>query len=181
MVLMAVFCAINLMGVKRLMHANSAATWWIIGVPMLVILVLAFTRFRAANFTAISTPFAPFAPLAPLAPFGAKGVLMAVPGSGIIFALLGFEQAIQIGGESRNPGRCIPRADVGSMVLGAVLYVACSWSRSARCPPGRSTTGSTSVTPTSLARSRAWPPSSAWVGWLRSSTSTRSCPRRAPA
>jgi amino acid transporter len=48
---------------------------------------------------------------------------MAVPGSGIIFALLGFEQAIQIGGESRNPGRDIPRAVVGSMVLGAVLYV----------------------------------------------------------
>ncbi len=113
-VLMAVFCFVNLLGVKRLMHANNAATWWKIGVPMLVVLVLAVTDFHGANLTAGGG----------FAPFGVKGILLAVPGSGIIFALLGFEQAIQIGGESRNPGRDIPRAVIGSILLGAVLYMA---------------------------------------------------------
>ncbi|MEY9843745.1 amino acid transporter [Streptacidiphilus sp. BW17] len=111
--LMAVFCGINLMGIKTLARANNAATWWKIGVPMLVVLLLAIAGFHPANFTAGGG----------FAPFGAKGVLLAVPGSGIIFALMGFEQAIQIGGESKQPGRDIPRAVVGSMVLGVLLYI----------------------------------------------------------
>ena len=47
----------------------------------------------------------------------------AVAAGGVIFAYLGFEQAIQLGGESRNPKRNIPLAVIGSMVLGVVLYI----------------------------------------------------------
>ena len=56
-------------------------------------------------------------------PYGLKGVFTAVAAGGVIFAYLGFEQAIQLGGESRNPKRNIPLAVVGSMVLGVVLYI----------------------------------------------------------
>ena len=42
----------------------------------------------------------------------------AVSTSGIIFALLGFEQADQLAGESSNPKRDIPRAVIGSIVIG---------------------------------------------------------------
>lgn len=47
----------------------------------------------------------------------------AVAGGGVIFAYLGFEQAIQLGGETRNPRRNIPLAVIGSIVLGVALYV----------------------------------------------------------
>jgi amino acid transporter len=43
---------------------------------------------------------------------------------GVVFACLGFEQAVQFGGESRNPGRNIPFAIIGGMVLAVGLYVA---------------------------------------------------------
>jgi amino acid transporter len=57
-------------------------------------------------------------------PFGWKGVFLAVASGGVIFSYLGFEQAIQLGGESKNPSRNIPLAVIGSMVLGVILYIA---------------------------------------------------------
>ncbi|MFF4360817.1 APC family permease [Streptomyces sp. NPDC001604] len=110
--LMAVFVAVNFFGVRALAHTNSAATWWKIAVPLGAIFVIAIGNFHPANFTSEG-----------FAPFGAKGVLTAISGSGIIFALLGFEQAIQLAGESRNPKRDLPRATLGSVAIGAVIYI----------------------------------------------------------
>jgi amino acid transporter len=55
-------------------------------------------------------------------PYGIKGVFVAIP-LGIVFALEGFEQAAQLAGEARNPKRDVPIAVVGSMLLGAALYI----------------------------------------------------------
>ncbi|MEV6025914.1 APC family permease [Streptomyces sp. NPDC052036] len=111
-VLMAVFVVVNFLGVRVLAHTNSAATWWKIAVPLAAIFIIAVGNFHPHNFTAHG-----------FAPFGAKGVLGAISGSGIIFALLGFEQAIQLAGESRNPKRDLPRATLGSVAIGAAIYV----------------------------------------------------------
>ncbi len=111
--LMAVFVAVNFLGVRLLAHTNSAATWWKVLIPLVTIFVLAVTNFHPHNFTSHG-----------FAPFGIKGVLGAISTSGIIFALLGFEQAIQLSGESRNPRRDIPRAVIGSVLIGAVIYTA---------------------------------------------------------
>ncbi|MFJ8199687.1 APC family permease [Streptomyces sp. NPDC096152] len=110
--LMAVFVAVNFLGVKVLAHTNSAATWWKIAVPLATIFVVAVGHFHGGNFTSHG-----------FAPFGAKGVLSAISTSGIIFALLGFEQAIQLAGESRDPKRDLPRATLGSVAIGAIIYV----------------------------------------------------------
>jgi amino acid transporter len=112
-VLMALFTAINFLGVRRLAHTNSAATWWKMAVPLLAIVALAVTQFHTSNFTAANG----------FSPYGAKGVLAAVSTSGIIFALLGFEQADQLAGESANPKRDIPRAVIGAVTLGAGIYI----------------------------------------------------------
>ena len=112
-VLMALFTAINFLGVRRLAHTNSAATWWKIAIPVLAIVALAITQFHTSNFTAANG----------FSPFGAKGVLTAVSTSGIIFALLGFEQADQLAGESANPKRDIPRAVIGAVTIGAIIYI----------------------------------------------------------
>ena len=55
-------------------------------------------------------------------PYGFKGVFVAIP-LGVIFALEGFEQAAQLAGEARNPKRDVPIAVVGSMLLGAAIYL----------------------------------------------------------
>jgi amino acid transporter len=110
--LMAVFVAVNFLGVRVLAFTNSAATWWKIAVPLAAIFVIAVGNFHPGNFTSEG-----------FAPFGAKGVLSAISSSGIIFALLGFEQAIQLAGESRDPKRDLPRATLGSVAIGAVIYV----------------------------------------------------------
>jgi len=57
-------------------------------------------------------------------PYGWKGVFSAIAVGGVIFAYLGFEQAIQLGAESQNPRRNIPIAVIGSMILGVILYIA---------------------------------------------------------
>jgi amino acid transporter len=113
-ILMAIFTSINVLGIRRLAHTNSAATWWKIGVPLLTIFVLGIVNFHAGNFTAADG----------FNPYGVKGILAAVSSSGIIFALLGFEQADQLAGESTNPKRDIPRAVLYSVGIGAVIYIA---------------------------------------------------------
>jgi len=113
-ILMAIFTSINFLGVRKLAHTNSAATWWKVGVPLLTIFVLAIVNFHGSNFTAANG----------FNPYGAKGILAAVSTSGIIFALLGFEQADQLAGESANPKRDIPRAVIMSVIIGVIIYIA---------------------------------------------------------
>jgi amino acid transporter len=112
-VLMAIFVAINFLTVRKLARTNSTATWWKVAVPLLTIVVLAIVSFHPGNFTAADG----------FAPSGASGILAAVSTSGIIFALLGFEQADQLAGESANPKRDIPRAVIGAITIGVILYI----------------------------------------------------------
>ncbi|MFF7636764.1 APC family permease [Kitasatospora sp. NPDC008050] len=109
--LMGIFVAVNFLGVRLLSHTNSAATWWKVFIPLATIFILALTHFHPSNFTSHG-----------FMPMGVKGVLGAISTSGIIFALLGFEQAIQLSGESKNPKRDIPRAVIGSVVIGTLIY-----------------------------------------------------------
>jgi len=113
-VLMLLFSAINIMGVKWLSETNKAAVWWKIAIPFLAVVVLLITSFHLSNFTAGGG----------FMPFGWKGVFSAIATGGVIFAYLGFEQAIQLGAESQNPRRNIPLAVIGSMILGVILYIA---------------------------------------------------------
>jgi amino acid transporter len=114
-VLMAIISSVNFLGVRALAATNSTATWWKVGVPLVTILVVAIAGgLHPGNFTAADG----------FAPDGAKGILAAVATSGIIFAYLGFEQADQLAGESRNPKRDIPRAVIGSVTIGLIIYIA---------------------------------------------------------
>jgi amino acid transporter len=112
-VLMALFTVINILGVASLAKSNNAITVWKVAIPFLAIIALMILSFNASNFTAAGG----------FAPFGIQGILSAIATGGIIFAYLGFEQAIQLGGEIRNPGRSIPLAIIGAMLIGAVMYI----------------------------------------------------------
>jgi amino acid transporter len=112
-VLMALFVVVNLFGVRYLIRANSAITTWKVIVPTLTIVVIFFTHFDTSNFTRAGG----------FAPYGLHGVLKAVSVGGAVFSLVGFEQAVQLGGESRNPQRDMPRAVIFSMLIGATIYI----------------------------------------------------------
>src|SRR5437764_11914175 len=87
---------------------------WKIFVPVLAVVALLLTSTHRANFTAAGGSM----------PLGWKGVFVALSSGGVIFACLGFEQAVQLGGESRNPRRNIPLAIIAAMLVAIGLYVA---------------------------------------------------------
>ena len=112
-VLMLLFTLINLWGVRRLSDSNTTVVWWKIAIPLLTIVVLIVTAFSGSNFSAGNG----------FAPAGVKGILTAIASGGVIFAYLGFEQAIQFGGESKDPQRNIPFAVIGAMIIGSIVYI----------------------------------------------------------
>jgi amino acid transporter len=110
---MFLFTALNLLGVRWMAEGNTVAMVWKILVPVATVILIITHAFHASNFTAGGG----------FMPYGIKGVFVALP-LGVIFALEGFEQAAQLAGEARNPKRDIPLAVVGSMLMGAALYMA---------------------------------------------------------
>lgn len=111
--LMLLFCIINVLGVRWLAESNRIAVLWKVAVPVVTVVVLIVVSFHVSNFTAGGG----------FAPYGAHGVLAALP-LGVVFALQGFEQAAQMAGEARDPQRNVPRAVIGAVIMGTILYVA---------------------------------------------------------
>src|SRR5262249_60237982 len=53
----------------------------------------------------------------------AKALFAPIPGAGMIFAYLGFEQADQLAGEIKDPSRNLPRAIITAILLCTAIYV----------------------------------------------------------
>jgi amino acid transporter len=111
-VFMLVFTLINIVGVKLLADSNGITVIWKTAIPLLTVVVLLLLTFHASNFTAGGG----------FMPFGAHGVFAALP-AGVVFALQGFEQAIQLAGEARKPQRDISRAVITATAIGTVVYI----------------------------------------------------------
>jgi amino acid transporter len=111
LVLMVLFTSINLAGAKFLSESNTIVVIWKTAVPFLACAVVAAIHFEPGNFHAGGG----------FMPHGFHGVFAALTG-GVVFALQGFEQAVQLAGEARNPKRDLSRAILTAMAIGAVLY-----------------------------------------------------------
>ena len=126
-VLLASFTFINFFGIGWLSKVNSSLMWWKLIIPVLAIVVLLF-KWHSGNWT-MGAPGPTGIKANPsngsggFAPFGAKGVLDAVVGAGIVFSYLGFEQADQLAGEIKNPQKNLPRAIIGAMLIGTAVYI----------------------------------------------------------
>jgi len=114
-ILMVIFVVFNLVGIRFLARANNAITWWKVAIPVLTIIVLLVSNFHGSNFSHGGGFFVHGAAV--------KAILIAIPSGGIVFALLGFEQAVQLGGEAKNPKRDLPRAVILSILIGAGIYI----------------------------------------------------------
>lgn len=109
---MLLFTVVNLLGAKMLSDSNTIMVIWKAAVPILAVIVIMSLSFHASNFHAGGG----------FAPFGAHGIFAALP-AGVVFALQGFEQAVQMGGEARNPKKDISRAIITAMFIGAAVYI----------------------------------------------------------
>jgi amino acid transporter len=109
--LLAVVVIVNFLAVRWVLAINSVATWWKLVIPVATIFVLMAYSFHPANMTAHA------------ASVPVSGIFTAVATAGIVFSFLGFQQAISLAGETRNPSRNIPLALIGSVLVGMLIYV----------------------------------------------------------
>jgi len=114
-ILLVLFVIINIVGIRYFAKINNAITTWKVAIPVVTILILLIGHFHSSNFGHAGGGFF-------TSHDAFKNILLTLP-AGIIFSLLGFEQAVQLGGESANPARDLPRAVILSIVIGAVVYI----------------------------------------------------------
>lgn len=110
---MALFTGMNLAGAHFMAESNSIVVIWKTAVPLLAIIVIAASSFHWGNFHSGEGGFMPY---------GIHGVFAALP-LGVVFALQGFEQAVQLAGEARDPKKDMSRAIIVAMAIGGTIYV----------------------------------------------------------
>ncbi len=111
--LMLVFFFLNYFGVMVFAKTNTIWTAIKIIIPVVTVILLLVSAFHVKNFTAAGG----------FAPYGSSAIFAAVPLGGIVYAYLGFEQAMDMAGESKNPQRDVPRAVIFSVLIGIAIYV----------------------------------------------------------
>jgi amino acid transporter len=115
-IILLIFYAINIYGVKVFAKINSVVTFLKFITPTLTIIVILFVAKHWGNYTATTAHGSGFMP------YGTAGIFIAVSSGGIIFSLLGFRQAVDMAGEAKNPQRDVPRAILTAILLGALVY-----------------------------------------------------------
>ena len=111
LVFIVLFFLLNYFSVRIFAKVNTIVTILKFITPALTVIVL-LTHFHPANLHFGGS----------FAPFGLPGVFTAVSSGGIVFAFLGFRQAVDMAGEAKNPGRNVPLAIIMAVLIGIVLY-----------------------------------------------------------
>lgn len=112
-VLVVAYFLINYWGVSLFAHTNGVITVLKFVVPSAVVAGLIGAHFVPGNFSEHGG----------FAPYGVPAILTAVATSGVVFAFNGFQSPVNLAGEARNPGRAVPLAVMGSIVVAAIIYV----------------------------------------------------------
>ena len=128
-VLMAGFVTLNMLGIRLLTRANSAVTVFKLAIPSLTAVALIAASFHLHNFTAAGGFFV-HGRAGP-----AQAILSAITAGGIAFALMGFEGALEVGGESSHPERDLPRAVFGAFLVCTAIYIVVQVAFIAALPP----------------------------------------------
>ena len=110
--LLGMMVAMNFFMIRTVLGMNTWATWWKIMIPIATVVVLMSYSWHPENFTV-------------LAPHtGFEGIFTAISTGGVFFSLFGFRQAIDLAGETANPGRDLPVAMIGTVLIGTLIYIA---------------------------------------------------------
>ncbi len=110
--LLVIFFLLNYWSVSVFGRINTIITFFKFIVPIVTIITL-FLYFNASN---LHVPPAP--------PGGAHGVFTSLTGAGIVFAYLGFRQAVDFASEAKNPQRNVPIAIFIAIAVSFIVYIA---------------------------------------------------------
>ncbi|MEV6975730.1 APC family permease [Kitasatospora sp. NPDC093806] len=113
-VLLLVYFALNWFAITLFAKTNTAITVFKVVVPTLTAGALLLAHFDTKHFTDHGG----------FAPNGWSAVFTAVAVSGIVWAFNGFQSPLNLAGEARNPGKSLPKAVIGSILIALVIYVA---------------------------------------------------------
>ena len=119
-VLVGMLTFVNIVGVKRAIRALDALTL-LKALPLVVLALWGLSQ--AAN------GLPPPGPPPPLSALEASALV-------ILYAFVGFENSVVPAGETRNPGRTIPRALIATIVATAALYFLVQLAYAATMPAG---------------------------------------------
>ena len=114
-ILLVAFVIFNIVGIHWLARVSNALTSWKVLIPVLTVVILIFGHFHSSNFGHAGGGF--FVHTTPV-----KAIILTLP-AGLVFSLLGFEQAVQLAGEAKDPRRHLAKAIIASVVIGAILYI----------------------------------------------------------
>ena len=109
--LLGAITALNFLVIRLVLMINSAATLWKLVIPFATIALLLLLSFHPENLS-VGIPRE-----------GLEGMFVAVGNAGVIFSFFGFRQAVDLAGETKDPGRNIPFAVIGSVLVGSLLYM----------------------------------------------------------
>lgn len=110
--LLVIFFLLNYWSVSVFGRVNTIITTFKFIVPLITIVTL-LLYYNSAN---LQVPPAP--------PGGAHGVFTSLTGAGIVFAYLGFRQAVDFASEAKNPQRNVPIAICIAIAVSFVIYLA---------------------------------------------------------
>ncbi|BCU70180.1 APC family permease [Stygiolobus caldivivus] len=122
--LLVLFFFLNYAGVNILGKVTHGAGWWKLLIPTVTVLLILAFDFHPGNLTAGGGffPSPSYVVGGSSGIYGFNAVLYAIPTTGVIFSYLGFRQAVEYGGEGKRPGRDIPFAVIGSLLIAILLY-----------------------------------------------------------
>lgn len=110
LILLALMVGFNFLAVKLVLAINTVATWIKLLTPIGTIFVFLALSHHSSN-------------LAVAGHAGGAGMFTAISTAGVFFALFGFRQAIDLAGETDNPGRNLPIAVLGTIAIGTVVFI----------------------------------------------------------
>lgn len=121
---LALMTAFNFMVLKLVLMFNTIATWIKLCAPIGTIIVLLIFSHHPENLSVPAHATGNFAHM-----------LISISTAGVFFSLFGFTQAIQLAGETSNPGRNIPISVIGTIVIGLIVFVLVQYAFVAAVPP----------------------------------------------
>lgn len=113
-VLIVFYFLINYWSVKLFMRSMVTLTLFKVCVPLITCAALFYAAFAHHTFDVSHTDFMPY---------GFSGILTAISTAGVIFSFHGFQSAINLSGEAKNPKRDVPLSIFLSLLLAVTLYV----------------------------------------------------------
>lgn len=104
---------VNNYGIKIYSKINHVILALKLSIPLMTAGILLTHSFSASNFSSAQG----------FMPYGIQSIFAALPMAGVIYAFIGFNPAVQLAAESKNPKRDIPFAVYGALLVCTILYV----------------------------------------------------------